>query len=559
MNETNGKKIQLEPGEEEKFYDVIVAGGGPAGLTAAIYLARARYRVLVVEGEAFGGQITITSDVVNYPGIERTDGRTLTHTMQRQAENFGTEFLSAKIKSFDLKGPIKAVSTDRGTFKSFGILIATGAHPRMVGFEGEQEFKGHGVAYCATCDGEFFTGKDVFVVGGGFAAAEESIFLTKYAKHVTILIRGDDFSCAKATSDPVYKNDKITVLKNVTVKSAEGDSALRRLAYVNTKTGEETVYDAGDDTFGIFVFVGYEPATDLIKDDVELTPKGYVVTDANKKTSVDGVYAAGDVCDNVLRQVVTAVGDGAIAAAELEKYAAKMQEETGIVPKQPVSRVPSEPKEEIVADEGGLFSADMKAQLNALFEKMDSDIVLKLHLDGRPVSTELTQYMNSIAELTPKIKVEIAEEAKDSDGSAEDNVLPYVQVCRADGSPSGLAFHGAPGGHEFTSFMIGLYNVAGPGQSVDEATEKAIAAIRDRVNIKILVSLSCTMCPELVTAAQKIAASNDSVNVDVFDLNNFGHLKDKYDVMSVPCFIINDDKVGFGKKNINELLDIIGE
>ena len=168
------------------FYDVVVIGGGPAGLTAALYLARARYRVVVVEKDHFGGQITITSEVVNYPGVGRTSGTELTETMRKQAEGFGAEFLLAEVTGLELSGDIKTVRTGRGDLRCFGVLLATGAHPRMVGFQGEEQFRGRGVAYCATCDGEFFTGKDVFVVGGGFAAAEESVFLTKYARQVTI-------------------------------------------------------------------------------------------------------------------------------------------------------------------------------------------------------------------------------------------------------------------------------------------------------------------------------------------------------------------------------------
>ena len=176
------------------LYDVIVIGGGPAGLTAALYLARARYSVLVVEKEKFGGQINITADVVNYPGVMQGSGTEITETMRRQAESFGAEFLLAEVTGLDMQGDLKTVHTSKGDVKAFGVLLATGAHPRKVGFKGEEEFKGRGVAYCATCDGEFFTGMDIFVVGGGFAAAEEAVFLTRYARSVTILVRSDDFT-----------------------------------------------------------------------------------------------------------------------------------------------------------------------------------------------------------------------------------------------------------------------------------------------------------------------------------------------------------------------------
>ena len=248
------------------FYDVVVIGGGPAGLTAALYLARARYRVVVVEKDHFGGQITITSEVVNYPGVGRTSGTELTETMRKQAEGFGAEFLLAEVTGLELSGDIKTVRTGRGDLRCFGVLLATGAHPRMVGFQGEEQFRGRGVAYCATCDGEFFTGKDVFVVGGGFAAAEESVFLTKYARQVTILIRGDDFTCAQATADAARSHEKITVLTNTEVEEVSGDTSLRYLRYRNTKTGQVTKHHAADgETFGVFVFAGYEPATELVR------------------------------------------------------------------------------------------------------------------------------------------------------------------------------------------------------------------------------------------------------------------------------------------------------
>lgn len=321
------------------FYDVVVIGGGPAGLTAALYLARARYRVVVVEKDHFGGQITITSEVVNYPGVGRASGMELTETMRKQAEGFGAEFLLAEVIGLELSGDVKTVRTGRWELKCFGVLLATGAHPRMVGFQGEEQFRGRGVAYCATCDGEFFTGKDVFVVGGGFAAAEESVFLTKYARHVTILIRGDDFTCAQATADAARNHEKIAVLTNTEVEEVSGDTALSYLQYRNTKTGQSTEHRAVDgETFGVFVFAGYEPATELVRGLAELNDQGYILTDRSQKTTADGLYAAGDVCVKPLRQVVTAVGDGALAATELERLCAAMQEKTGVHPKAPVSR-----------------------------------------------------------------------------------------------------------------------------------------------------------------------------------------------------------------------------
>ncbi len=534
----------------EHLYDVVVIGGGPAGLTAALYLARARYRVVVVEQERFGGQITITSEVVNYPGVERTSGAELTETMRRQAERFGAEFLLAEVTGLELEGDVKTVRTSRGALSCFGVLLATGAHPRMVGFRGEEQFRGRGVAYCATCDGEFFTGKDVFVVGGGFAAAEESVFLTKYARHVTILIRGDDFTCAQATADAARNHEKITILTNTVVEEVSGDTALRSIRMRNTKTGEETEHQAADgETFGVFVFAGYEPATELVRGLAELDGQGYVLTDRSQKTTADGLYAAGDVCVKPLRQVVTAVGDGALAATELERLCAAMQQKTGLRPQAPKSRTP-EPETKTQTNDS-LFTGEMLSQLQTVFERMASPLILRLCLDETPVSAELEHYMQELAAQSDKLSVEQGDPSKVQH-------LPCVQICRSDGSWTGLAFHGVPGGHEFTSFVLGLYNAAGPGQALDEDTEAAIRAIRKPVELQVLVSLSCTMCPELVTAAQRLAAAHPDISAQVYDLNHFPDLREQYQVMSVPCLVVNrGEQISFGKKNIRQLLELL--
>ena len=544
--------------DNKNLYDVAIIGGGPAGLTAALYLARACYRVIVLEKEKFGGQITITSEVVNYPGIEITDGKTLTEKMRVQAQNFGAEFKLAEVTSINMDNDVKEIETTKGKIHCLGVLLATGAHPRMIGFEGEAEYKGHGVAYCATCDGEFFTGKDIFVIGGGFAAAEESVFLTKYAKHVTILVREEDFTCAKATADETKANKDITIFYNKEVVRVEGDGVLRSITWKDRITGEETTHKVENDTFGVFVFAGYAPETSLVKGLAEVDERGYIITDKSQMTTREGLFAAGDVCIKPLRQVVTAVGDGALAATELEKYVVKMHKKTGLVPEQPVREgsatshniTPASVKPAAEDNGNALFTSDMLAQLNAVFGKMESKLVLSLGLDSRDSSNELKHYMEELVKLTDKLSIRLEE-------NVDEKEAPYVKVCREDGSYSGLAFHGIPGGHEFTSFILGLYNVAGPGQQIEDDIKSKIEAVDKETKIKLMVSLTCTMCPDLVVAAQRIASLNPKVSTEVYDLNHFPDLRDKYQIMSVPCMVIDDGKPNFGKKDISQVLDLI--
>ena len=540
----------------DNLYDVIIIGGGPAGLTAAIYLTRAKYRVLLLEKEQFGGQITISHEVVNYPGVGVCSGKELTDTMYRQAEYFGTEFLVAEAVKLNLKDDVKIVYTNRGEYRCLGVLLATGAHPKHVGFAGEEEFKGRGVAYCATCDGEFFTGKEVFVIGGGYAAAEESIFLTKFASQVTILMRGENFTCAKALAEQAKNHEKISVIPNTVVEEVTGDNGINYIRYKNRKTDEVTEYQAREgENFGVFVFVGYAPETELVKGIADLDEHGYIITDKAQKTSVPGLYAAGDICIKPLRQVVTATSDGALAATELEKYVAEVQRRTGLYAKTPnikkealKSKVSGSFESESDGNESELFTAEMRAQLHTVFERMKQSLLLKLYLDNRPVSNELHEYVKSLVAMTDKLAMEVTQ-------NEDSAISPCVKVYLPDENYSGLAFHGVPGGHEFTSFILGLYNVAGPGQVLDDDIRKRI--LNKKIDIVILVSLSCTMCPELVVAAQHIAAVGKNISAEVYDIHHFEDLKNKYKVMSVPCMIINEEYVFFGKKSLQQILEIV--
>ena len=590
--------------QQDDLYDVVVIGGGPAGLTAGLYLARARYRVLILEKADFGGQITITSEVVNYPGVERTDGRKLTATMRKQAQNFGAEFKVAEATGLDVDGDIKVVHTNRGDIRCFGILIATGASPRKIGFTGEQEYAGRGVAYCATCDGEFFNGREVIVVGGGFAAAEESVFLTKYASKVTILVREGDFTCDAAVAAEAKNHPKIEVRYHTQLNGvAAGSGGLTEATLRDTRTGETSVWKPADGgTFGVFVFAGYVPQTELVRGVVELDDHGYVVTHGYLETSVPGVYAAGDLRVKNLRQVVTATADGAIAAVELERYAKQLSEKTGLLPPRPTTSTyeQQEAKAAKAASASGtspapapqrsgvasaaptagnhaFFDDAIRQQLAVVFSRMARPLVLKLELDDSPLSKELQAFIGEMTSLSDGKLSTVVDTAPATGGdvSLDDplpDARPNVRLCTigANGEPqeTGIAFHGVPSGHEFNSFVLALYNVAGPGQALDQDTAERIASIGQPVDVMLLVSLTCTMCPETVLATQRIAAANPKVRAEAYDIAHFPELKDKFNVMSVPCMVITrpgadaaseaQQTIEFGKKSVPQMLDLLG-
>lgn len=544
----------------ETMYDLIIVGGGPAGLSAAIYAARARNKVLIVEKGEIGGQITAAGALVNYPGVPNTTGKEVTEAMYEQALSFGAQWLATEVTGLELTDTIKTVHTKKGDYQSLAVLLATGANPQSVGFTGEKEFRGHGVAYCATCDGEFFTDKDIFVVGSGADAIEESIFLTKYGKSITILVKKAAFDCAQTLVDSLQEYPSISVKYNSEIVKAGGtDGILSYAEFKNRKDGTTWRYDAPpDDTFGIFVFAGHQPNAVLFGDAIRLDPKGYVLTDGEQKTTVDGVYAAGDLCVKSLRQVVTATADGAIAATAALKYCGAMHRQLKLPKFPPTSAIPATAKKNDPTTvpsphtAGTFLTAEIRGQVEPILAKITSVVTLQVHGNDTDLSKELQEAAQEIAALSEKIKVQTVPQ------SPED--MPYLSLLKGENTDTGIAFHGVPGGHEFTSFILALYNVAGPGQEMDEETKTALAdidATGKKIAMKVLVSLSCTMCPAVVQETQRLAAASSHITAEMFDLQHFPKLKNKYRVMSVPCLVINDHDVHFGKKSMHELLQLL--
>ena len=308
-----------------KEYDVIILGGGPAGLTAGLYAGRSRLRTLLIEKSQDGGQIALSASVENYPGqmLEGETGVSLAARMAAQCERFGVERKADDIQTAELSGEIKRLTGGTETYEARTVILATGASPRPIGCENEADFIGRGISYCATCDGAFFRGLDVYVAGGGDSAVEEALFLTRFARKVTIIHRRDRLRAAKSIQEKAFANPNIHFLWDSVAVKAEGSDVLDTLTVRNVKTGELTVIKASpeDGMLGLFGFVGYLPNTELFADQLPLE-NGYISTDVEMRTAIPGVFAAGDVRVKSLRQGVTAAADGAVAAVQAERYLA---------------------------------------------------------------------------------------------------------------------------------------------------------------------------------------------------------------------------------------------
>ena len=309
----------------QKIYDVIILGAGPAGLTAGLYAGRSRLSTLIIEKGQDGGQIAITSEIDNYPGqqLEGESGPTLIARMTEQVKKFGAERISDTIKSVELSGPVKKLIGAKGEYLGRTLIIASGAAPRPIGCENESKFVGKGISFCATCDAAFFEDFEVYVVGGGDAAVEEAIYLTKFARKVTVIHRRNELRAAKSIQEKAFQNPKLFFMWDSVVHSVDGEELLSQMTVKNTKTGElTTIYaDEEDGLFGLFGFIGLLPNSELFQGQLEME-NGYIPTDDNMHTNIEGVFAAGDVRVKSLRQVVTAAADGAIAAMQAEHYIA---------------------------------------------------------------------------------------------------------------------------------------------------------------------------------------------------------------------------------------------
>lgn len=302
----------------EDIYDVIILGAGPAGLSAGIYASRAKLKTLILNEGTVGGQVILTHEIANYPGVETTNGFQLINTMKKQAKEFGcTIKANLNITGINLLNKIKEIEVNSSdTYKAKTVILALGGKPRILNIPGEENFKGRGVSYCATCDGEFFTDKEVVVVGGGNSALEESVSLAKYVSKLTVVHQFDHFQALPYYVEMAKNNPKINFIMNSELREIEGEASVKKVKIENLSTGQISELN----TDGVFIFIGYSANVDKVKDLITLNSSGEIVVDNNMKTSIEGVYAAGDCIAKRYRQVTTAVADGTIAALSASDY-----------------------------------------------------------------------------------------------------------------------------------------------------------------------------------------------------------------------------------------------
>ncbi|MEI8198777.1 MAG: thioredoxin-disulfide reductase [Eubacteriales bacterium] len=563
-----------------KIYDLIIIGGGSAGLSAGIYAGRSMLDTLILEKKQAGGQLLNTAEVANYPGVRHTTGPALMREMQLHALDFGVQFADAQIDRVEFAGNIKKLYAGDTKYEGRAVILATGALPRHIGFPGEEKYTGHGVSYCSTCDGEFFAGLDIFVIGGGNAAADEALFLTRFGKSVTVIVRKKAFSCAKITADKVRTHPRIKVHFNTEIIDVQGDELMKSITFRNNKTEKTFTYEASEEdrTFGVFVFAGYEPATALFAGQVRMDESGYILTDDQMRTSVPGVFAAGDLRPKSLRQLVTAVADGAIAATSADKYVTEEKDRLGI--RENYSRAPAK-AEAASADKvpaapapaasdsapagtkdvsGEFFDKESKEELLGLFRELTEDMTIVSIVDpSKRKSLLLRDFIEAVAALDRHIHIEIhmKDESPETEKKIHADKFPVAAFLDAKGIYRGIKFHGVPADQEIRSFALAIYNLAGPGQPIDPGTEAKVKAVKGPFNIKVCVSMDCHMCPDAVAASQRMALLNPGIEAEMIDAFSFPDIQKKYRIMSVPTLIINDEATHVGGRTIPEILEML--
>ncbi|WP_300329944.1 FAD-dependent oxidoreductase [Fusobacterium sp.] len=532
-----------------KIYDAIIIGGGPAGLTSGIYGGRAKLNILIIEKDEIGGQISLTEEVANYPGIFKISGSQLIKNMREQAKNFGVDFIKEKVIKVDLLNKIKKITTEQGEYEGYNIIIASGLIHKELNFTGEREYRGKGISYCSICDGEFFADKDIFVVGAGYAACEEAIFLTRYGKKVHLIAREPEFTCAKTIGDKVFANNKIEVLFNSEVVEVSGDKLARKIKIKNNISGEIKEYSSiNNENIGVFIFVGQKPKTEIYKDQIKLDEDGYILTDELMKTNIEKVFAVGDIRKKSLKQVVTAVADGAIAINQVEE----VSDENPRIETSQVEEV------KIIEEDKklNLFSEDMikniKENLEKLSEKTEI-ILVKSSIEEE--NKNILEFINEFKQITDKVQFNILE----SDNEVIDKKLLErlpAFFLKKDNNIK-IKYSIVPLGQELESFIDAIREIYGEKIEVRENLLNRIKKIDKKINVKIGVSLKCTRCSQTVKVNQIIVNNNENISLEIIDVVTHKNFKTKYDIVGVPAMVIDDKNLYFGQMSLEEMIEII--
>lgn len=545
-------------------YDVIIIGAGPAGLSAALYAGRAKLRTLVLDGAQEGGQIRITQDIENYPGIEKISGEAFTQSMINQAKAVGADIRLAKVKTITpgAKG-LHQVITNQGTFEGVGVIVATGAVPKAAGFEGEKTYQGRGVSYCATCDGALFAGKDVFVIGGGYAAAEEAVFLTRFARKVHALVRRDEYTCSGLAAEEVLSNPKIEVHFNTQVVEVTGDELPRAIRLKNNQTGQEWTYENKEESFGVFAFVGYTPQTKWLKNIVDVDEGGYIPTGEDMQTSLKGVYAAGDVRPKGLRQLVTATSDGAVAATAAQQYIHQMKKKHNIEvlaqPKPPKrAQTTQDPQtNETTQEPEGFLAPQVVAQVKEIFAQLPKTVEIKGALGEDEFSDQLGAFLQEIGEInSKKVRVSLFKNKADQQMLGLDRMPGFV--ITAPGKKP-LYYYILPAGHEFQSFILALEQMAGLEQDFAKEVMEKLLGLTKPIKVQVGVTLTCPMCPPVVQGMQALAAKAPFIDLEIIDVQYYPDFQQKHNVMSVPIMVVNDEKTYLGRTDVLGLIERLEE
>ncbi|MCL2573068.1 MAG: FAD-dependent oxidoreductase [Defluviitaleaceae bacterium] len=545
----------------KNMYDLIIIGAGVAGLSAAVYAGHAKLKVLVIEKTDTHGIIKIAPDFTNAHGAFSEIGAGMVAQMKRQAlhlvqlrkqaMHFGAIFNVDEVRDVDFSKDIKEVNGFSGeTYYSLGVIIATGTKPETLGFVGEKEFAGRGIAYSASCDGDFFVGKDVFVIGNGNNAAGEAMLLTYFAKKVTIIANTPRLNCSKAIADSVLSNKKIDVKFNTDIVHVRGTNLVKEVMFINNQTAETWTHKVTEGTFGVFVFAGHLPESDIFSNHTEIDSSGYIMVDKDMHTNVSGICAAGEVRSKESIKFVNSATDGAIAATSIQSHIIEARQNLGTI-------IYSDNFQNQDAEKYGILYGDTSKQIQYVMERCQGEVSIQAILKPNcKVSLGIRNFLDEFASITDRVSISIQMIGENPmlENEISSDAYPIIALMGENGAYSGVGYAGIPGGHELESFVLAIYNIAGPGQAMSDNLRGRIRSIDKSYNFKIGVSLTCPICPELVQVCQRVAILNNNITAEMLDLQHYPELRNRHDIMSVPALIINDKDVLFGKKSIEEIV-----